>query len=256
MIIDSHCHLDSCQGPIDEIMQRAGQHGVGRILTVATDLSGEYQAMLALLEAYPSVYGACGYHPTTLPATLPTIEEMLPYYKNHKILAVGEIGLDYHEEEFDKAFQQAGFELQLQLAQTLDLPVIIHTRDAAEDTVKVMEKAMKIKSLRGVIHCLPSSVYIAEKALEWGFYLSLSGVLTFKNADKLREIAKSLPLDRLLVETDSPYLAPVPHRGHPNEPAFVADTFRCLAQLKGCDEATLEKTLEDNFNNLFLKRQR
>ena len=253
MIIDSHCHLDSCQGSTDEIVQRATERGVGKILTVATDLSVEYKAMLALIDHYPSVYGACGFHPDTLPQLLPTIESMRPYYQHKKILAVGEIGLDYHGPDFDKDFQHKGFALQLQLAQELDLPVIIHTRDAAEDTVKIIEQAMKVKPLRGVIHCLPSSIYIAQKAIEWGFYLSLSGVLTFKNADKLREIAKGLPLDRLLVETDSPYLAPVPHRGHPNEPAFVVDTFHCLAELKDCDKTTLENTLERNFNTLFFK---
>lgn len=253
MIIDSHCHLDFCEEPAEELIHRAEQRGVGKMLTVATDFAGEYQAMTELVKKYPSVYGACGYHPTTLPHPLPTLEDMRPYYKNPKIVAVGEIGLDYHEENFDKDFQHAGFALQLQLAQELDLPIIIHTRDAAEDTVKIIEQAMKTKPLRGVIHCLPSSVYIAQKAIEWGFYLSLSGVLTFKNAEKLREIARGLPLERLLVETDSPYLAPVPHRGHPNEPAFVVDTFRCLAQLKDCDGAVLEKTLEDNFNHLFLR---
>ena len=255
MIIDSHCHLDSCQSPVDKVLQRAEQRGVGRILTVATDLSEEYQAMTDLLR-YPAVYGACGFHPSTLPNPLPTIDFMRPYYQNPKIVAVGEIGLDYHEPDFDKDVQHKGFALQLELAQTLDLPVIIHTRDAAEDTVKIIERAMETKSLRGVIHCLPSSVYIAQKALEWGFYLSLSGVLTFKNAEKLREIAKGIPLDRLLVETDAPYLAPVPHRGHPNEPAFVVDTFHCLAELKEVDEKTLEKTLENNFNLLFLKEKK
>ncbi len=253
MIIDSHCHLsfETYDEERERIINEALQKNVGFILNVATEPK-EYADMVGVIEKYPFIYGAYGIHPESVdPDNIITLPELLQFLHHLKIIGVGETGLDYHYENVDRKYQQESFMIHIEAARQTDMPLIIHTRDADADLKAILTEQMLYKPFKGMIHCFSSSENLAKTAIDLGLYISISGIITFKKAEELRTIIKKLPLDRLLIETDAPFLAPVPYRGKRNEPAFVVETFKALAQLKGVKEDVLEEQLMLNFKHLF-----
>ena len=253
MIIDSHCHLsfETYDEERERIINEALQKNVGFILNVATEPK-EYADMVGVIEKYPFIYGAYGIHPESVdPDNIITLPELLQFLHHLKIIGVGETGLDYHYENVDRKYQQESLMIHIEAARQTDMPLIIHTRDADADLKAILTEQMLYKPFKGMIHCFSSSENLAKTAIDLGLYISISGIITFKKAEELRTIIKKLPLDRLLIETDAPFLAPVPYRGKRNEPAFVVETFKALAQLKGVKEDVLEEQLMLNFKHLF-----
>ena len=256
MIIDSHCHLTfgDYEEDMDLVIANAKEKGVQTILNVATN-KDEYAQMVGLLERYPFVYGAFGIHPDSIePNNIIKIDELLDLLHHLKIIGVGETGLDYHYETVDRKYQQESFMIHIEAARQTGLPLIIHTRNADDDMVSILQETMLYSPFKAMLHCFSSSEKLAKKALDLGLYLSVSGMITFKNANDLREIIKKVPLNRLLVETDAPFLAPVPYRGKRNEPSYITETFKMLAELKNISLDELSKTLADNFYTLFDKK--
>ncbi|MBP5534376.1 MAG: TatD family hydrolase [Alphaproteobacteria bacterium] len=255
MIIDSHCHLTfgDYEDDMDLVIQNAREKGVGMILNVATN-KDEYAQMVGLLEKYPFIYGAFGIHPDSIePNNMIKIDELLDLLHHLKIIGVGETGLDYHYETIDRKYQQESLMIHIEAARQTGLPLIIHTRDADDDMAAILQEAMIYHPFKAMLHCFSSSEKLAKKALDLGCYLSISGMVTFKKADDLRQIIKKIPLNRLLVETDAPFLAPVPYRGQRNEPAYIVETFKMLSELKDVPQKKLEEALESNFYTLFDK---
>ena len=253
VLIDSHCHLDFPDfGPeVEEVVARAHGAGVGLMLTISTKVS-EFDRVRAVAERFPHVYCTVGIHPheaASEPETdTATLVEMA---KHPKVVGIGETGLDYFYEHSPREAQQRNFRAHIAAARETGLPLVVHTRDADEDTAHILVEEMGKGAYPGLLHCFSSGRQLAEKALEIGFYISLSGILTFKNAVELRETAARVPLDRLLVETDAPYLAPVPKRGKRNEPSFVVHTAEKLAEVKGVSAAALADATTANFLRLF-----
>ena len=256
MIIDSHCHLTfgGYDEDIDFIVDRARRAGVEIMVNVAT-ATDEYAQMVGLLERYPFIYGAFGIHPDSVnPDKIISLNELLDCLHHLKIIAVGETGLDYHYETVDRKYQRESLMIHIEAARQTELPLIIHTRDADDDMIAILREQMMYRPFKGMIHCFSSSERLAKAALDLGLYLSLSGIITFKKSDDLRDIVKKIPLERLLIETDSPFLAPIPYRGKKNEPAYVVNVFKQLALLKDISEPDLEAVLTHNFFTLFDKR--
>ena len=256
MLVDSHCHLDyePLANDLDGILARAKQSEISTLLTISTQLS-KFSNVLTIAEKYPHIFCTVGVHPHEAKSeeNLTSTEKLIEYTKHPKVVALGETGLDYYYNHSEKKDQWKNFEKHIEAAQETELPLIIHTRDADNDTVNILTQAYQQKAITGVIHCFSASRELAEKMIEIGFYISLSGILTFKSAQDIQNTVKGLPMDRLLVETDSPYLAPVPHRGKSNEPAFVRHVAEKLADLK---EVPLHQVMEqttDNFFRLFTK---
>jgi TatD DNase family protein len=253
VLIDSHCHLDFPDfGPeVEEVVARAHGAGVGLMLTISTKVS-EFDRVRAVAERFPHVYCTVGIHPheaASEPETdTATLVEMA---KHPKVVGIGETGLDYFYEHSPREAQQRNFRAHIAAARETGLPLVVHTRDADEDTAAILTEEMGKGAFPGLLHCFSSGPQLAEKALEIGLYISLSGILTFKNAVELRETAARVPLDRLLVETDAPYLAPVPKRGKRNEPSFVVHTAEKLAEVKGIGAAALAEATTANFLRLF-----
>ncbi len=232
MLIDTHTHLDDARYNDDRtaMIARAREAGVEAFVTIGCDLSTS-QAAVALAEEYPFVYASIGVHPHEVKHILDSwYGEFRRLAQRQKVVAYGEIGLDYHYNHSSPKEQRERFREQIQLARELKLPVIIHTREAQEDTIAIL-KEERASEVGGVFHCFSGDVWLAKDALDLGFYLSFSGILTFQNATMLRDIAKTAPLDRLLIETDCPYLTPIPHRGKRNEPAYVSFVAQKLAEL-------------------------
>ena len=253
VLIDSHCHLDFPDfGPeVEEVVARAHGAGVGLMLTISTKVS-EFDRVRAVAERFPHVYCTVGIHPheaASEPETdTATLVEMA---KHPKVVGIGETGLDYFYEHSPREAQQRNFRAHIAAARETGLPLVVHTRDADADTAAILTEEMGKGAFPGLLHCFSSGPQLAEKALEIGRYISLSGILTFKNAVELRETAARVPLDRLLVETDAPYLAPVPKRGKRNEPSFVVHTAEKLAEVKGIGAAALAEATTANFLRLF-----
>lgn len=253
VLIDSHCHLDFPDfGPeVEEVVARAHGAGVGLMLTISTKVS-EFDRVRAVAERFPHVYCTVGIHPheaASEPETdTATLVEMA---KHPKVVGIGETGLDYFYEHSPREAQQRNFRAHIAAARETGLPLVVHTRDADEDTGEILAEEMGKGAFPGLLHCFSSGPQLAEKALEIGLYISLSGILTFKNAVELRETAAKVPMDRLLVETDAPYLAPVPKRGKRNEPSFVVHTAEKLAEVKGVSAAALADATTANFLRLF-----
>ncbi len=256
-MIDSHCHLgiDDFKQDIEGALKRAKEQGISHILTVACDYN-QIDDLLHMAK-YEGVCTAFGIHPENA--------EHFDFEKTKKIFetypfisALGEIGLDYFYNLDTKEIQQKVFYQQIELASLLKKPIIIHARDSNEDIMHILDKSYKnnLLSNQGVMHCFCGDYTLAKKALDVGLYISVSGILTFKNADYLRDIVKKIPLDRLLVETDSPYLAPHPFRGKQNEPSFVVHTLKMLAKIKEIDISVAEAETTKNFFNLFMKESR
>ena len=255
MLVDSHCHLDfpDFAGGLDEVVQRARTAGVGAMLTICTKVT-EFPRVLRIAERYENVFCSVGIHPHEA-ANEPDIDaERLAALAEHpKVIGFGETGLDYHYDHSPRDRQRSVFRVHIAAACLTGLPLIVHTRSADEDTAALIAEGVAAGNIRGLIHCFSSGQYLAEKAIQSGFLISLSGIVTFKRADELRTVARSLPADRLLVETDAPYLAPTPHRGKRNEPAFVVHTAALLAELRGETLDELGRTTTANFFRLFDK---
>lgn len=255
MLIDTHCHLDFPDFAPEqaEIVARARTQGVGRMITISTHLS-RYDRVREVAERYPDVYFTVGTHPHhSHEDEEPTIEKLIALSRHPKCIGLGEAGLDYHYDHAPRAVSQRVFRTHIAAARETGLPLVIHTRDADADCAAILEEEMGKGAFPALLHCFTSGRALAETAVSLGLCISFSGVLTFKNSAELRETAKALPLSCLLVETDAPFLAPVPHRGKRNEPAFVVDTARVLAELKGVSEAELARLTTANAMRLFSK---
>ena len=254
-LVDSHCHLDypELSADLDGVMARARNAGVGHLLTIGTKLSA-FPGVLAAAERYPNVSCSVGIHPHDAATEVAADADRLITLAAHpKVVAFGETGLDFYYEHSPRDRQEQSFRAHLAAARQARLPVVVHTRDADEDMARVLREEMGQGAFTGVIHCFSSGQQLADIALDLGFYISISGIVTFKKADALREVVKTIPIDRLLVETDSPYLAPVPYRGKSNEPAYVAKTAAVVAELKGLTPADLAAKTTENFFRLFDK---
>lgn len=253
--IDSHCHLNY-KGLVEQqpaVIARARAAGVGAMLTISTRES-EWDDVIAIAEREPDIWATVGIHPHEADQH-PHVDtaKLVARAAHPRVIGIGESGLDYYYDHSDRAQQQASFRAHIAAARETALPIIVHTRDAEGDTADILREEMGKGAYTGVIHCFTASGAFADIALELGFYISISGIVTFKNARDLQETAARLPFDRLLIETDSPFLAPVPHRGRTGEPAFVADTARFLADLRGEAVAELAAATAQNFYRLFTK---
>lgn len=255
MLVDSHCHLDfpDFAEDIEGVMARAAEAGVGVMQTICTRLS-KFEAVLALAQAHENLYCSVGIHPHNVddePAA--TVETLVNHARADVVIGIGETGLDYFYDYGPQALQRESFRIHAAAARETGLPLIVHTRDADEDTLDILADEMRIGTFKGLIHCFSTSRDLAEKSVELGLYISVAGIVTFKKAEALREALIGVPLERLLVETDAPYLAPVPMRGKRNEPAFVAHTAACLAEIKGVTPEALATATTENFFALFQK---
>jgi TatD DNase family protein len=255
MLADSHCHLnyDGVAEIQDAVLARARARGLTAMLNIATR-EREWAAVLATAEAHPDVWATVGIHPHEADAHAHVDTARLVAAAAHpRVVGIGESGLDYHYDHSDRARQQASFRAHIAAARAAALPIVVHTRDAEDDTYTILAEEMGRGTYSGVIHCFTASSSFADKALDLGLYISISGIVTFKNARDIQEVAARLPIERLLVETDAPFLAPVPHRGRPGEPAFVADTVAFVAKLRGMDAGELAARTAANFHTLFSK---
>ena len=256
-LIDSHCHLnyEGLAERREEVLANARAAGVSGFLNISTR-QREWDDVIAVAEANADIWATVGVHPHEADAHPDLGAAALIDAASHSdVIAIGECGLDYYYNKSDRTAQRDRFEAHIEAARASGLPLVVHTRDAEDDTAEILEQAVNKGGVRGVLHCFTGSWQLAKKALDLGFYVSLSGIVTFKNAQDLQHTARKLPGDRLLVETDSPFLAPVPHRGRTCEPAFVADTARFVAELRGVDADTLAEQTTDNFFKLFNKAE-
>lgn len=254
MLIDSHCHLDrldlkSYDGDLNKAIQAAFDAGVSHMLCVSIDLES-FPAVQQLAESYPQIFASVGVHPLYEESQAPTVEALVQLADHEKVIAIGETGLDYHYGKGDLSWQRDYFRTHLQAARQVGKPVIIHSRSAKEDTLKILREE-KAEESAGVLHCFTEDLDMAEQAIELGFYISFSGIITFNNAQALREVVKALPIERMLIETDSPYLAPVPYRGKSNEPRYVTKVAECVAELKQIPLDEVKAVTSQNFFDLF-----
>ncbi len=258
MFVDSHCHLNY-KGLVEqqgEVLARARENGVSAMLNISTR-EREWDEVIGLAEQESDVWASVGIHPHEADQHAGMDCEKLVEKSNHpRVVAVGETGLDYYYDHSDRQQQRTGFREHIKASRQTGLPIIIHTRDAEADTAAILTEEMQKGAFTGVIHCFTASADFARIALDLGLYISLSGIVTFKNARDLQDIAAWLPSDRLLVETDAPFLAPIPHRGRTGEPAFVADTARYVSQLRNVKPEVLAAQTSDNFYRLFSKAGR
>ena len=253
-IIDSHCHLDRVDlsafgGSMESLLAHAKTLSVEEFLCVCIDLE-HFNNVFSLAKKYPQIYASVGVHPCELEGQDPSVEELLALADDDKIIAIGETGLDYFHVEKDKAdWQRDRFRRHIAASNQSGKPMIIHTRNARADTLAIMQAE---KAEQGVMHCFSEDWDTAKAALDLGFYISFSGIVTFKSANELREVAKKVPLDRILVETDSPYLTPVPYRGKPNSPAYTYYSVEKIAEIRGVNIETIAEATTNNFKQLFL----
>jgi TatD DNase family protein len=258
MLVDSHCHLDfeALAADFDAVMARAAAAGVDTMVTICTRLS-RFDEVRAIAEAHPNIWCSLGVHPhEAAEEGVDTPDRLVALSGHPRVVGIGETGLDYYYEHSPRAAQQASFRAHIAAARETGLPLIVHTRDADDDTMDILEDEYKNGPVSGLIHCFSASEALAERALAIGFYLSFSGIVTFRRAEAVQAVAKAAPLDRLLVETDAPYLAPAPNRGKRNEPAFVRDTAAFVAELRQTTFEALAAATTDNFYRLFAKAVR
>ncbi|MCG6199964.1 TatD family hydrolase [Psychromonas antarctica] len=258
MLVDSHCHLDGLDyknrhKDLADVVSKAAQQGINYLLSVCVELK-KYPAMAQLIAPFPQIFSSVGMHPLYQDEAVDSAL-LLEYAQHKNVVAVGETGLDFFYSPDNKAQQEASFRAQVRVAKLVNKPLIVHTRDAREETLTILREE-GAEQVGGVLHCFTESLEMAQAAMEMGFYISVSGIVTFKNAKALQAVIKAIPLNRLLVETDSPYLAPVPHRGQENEPAYTRDVAQFVADLKGVSFAELEKTTTENFFNLFTQAKK
>ncbi len=259
MLVDSHCHLDRVDlapydGDFSRLMAATQEAGVSHLLCVSIDLES-YPAMLSLVEAYPQVSVSVGVHPNDRDRHEPDAEELVELAGHPKNVAIGETGLDYYRSEGDLVWQRERFRTHIRAARAAAKPLIIHTREARDDTIAILREE-QARDAGGVMHCFTETWEMAKAALDLNFYISFSGIVTFKNAAELREVAARVPDDRILIETDSPYLAPVPYRGKPNEPRYVGRVAEAVAAVRGVDTGELAAQSAENFFRLFSAAQR
>ena len=252
-LVDSHCHIDfpELYENLSAVLERAKAAGVGYLLCVAVNLE-DLKNILEISRNHAQIFASAGVHPNHDPGIVdsPTYLSLRESAADPVVVAVGETGLDYYRSKGDLKWQLDRFRKHIAISKELGKPLVVHTRQAKDDTISIMREEVA-SDAGGVMHCFSEDWTTAKAALDMGFYVSISGIVTFKNADTVREVAKKVPSDRLLVETDAPYLAPVPHRGRMNEPSFVAHTARFLAELRGVDFDTLVEQTTDNFFRLF-----
>jgi TatD DNase family protein len=254
MLVDSHCHLDfdAYASELDAVVDRARAAGVGACVTICTKLS-EFARVREIAERYPNLWCSIGVHPHEAKDADVSAATLVEGARHPRVIGIGETGLDYYYLHSPKDVQIGCFREHIAASRESGLPLIVHTRDAEDDTISVLEAEMAKGSFTGLIHCFTGSAKLAKAALELGFLISASGIVTFKNSVSLREVFSQVPLDRLLVETDAPYLSPVPYRGKRNEPAYVAHTANVLASIKGIDVTELAEATTQNFFRLFDK---
>lgn len=255
MLVDSHCHLNMKEFADDlpQIIANAKASGVSLMQTICTR-SSDFPDIIAIAEKYPEIYASFGIHPHEVEKEpLLSVEEIIAYTNHPKVIGVGETGLDYYYEHSPRDIQKESFINHIKASAHTNLPVIVHSRNADEDTISIMSSEMKANVFPGLIHCFSSTKEIATAALDIGLYISIAGILTFKNAEDLRATMKFVPLDRILIETDAPYLAPIPMRGKRNEPAFVKHVAQMLAQVKDLSFEDIAEATTENFKKLFSK---
>jgi TatD DNase family protein len=257
-LVDSHCHLDfeGLAEQLPEVIERADAAGVRLMVTISTRVK-QFDRILALAEAHEQIYCSLGTHPhNTGEESEITAAHLARLAQHPKVVAIGESGLDYHYDFSPRQAQAASFRVHIDAARETGLPLIVHSREAEDDTARILEEEMGQGAFKVVLHCFSSKRSLAERGLAIGAYVSFSGILTFKAADDIRATAQIVPIDRLLVETDAPYLAPMPHRGKPNEPALTALTLERLAELRGMSKNEMATVTSDNFFRLFDKVRR
>lgn len=257
-LVDSHCHLDRLDlapygGDFAAMLAAAQAVGVGHFLCISVDLE-TFPAVQALAETHGRIFASVGVHPLYKDSSEPSADELAALASHAKVVAIGETGLDYFYAKDDNAWQQSRFAAHIQAARTTGLPLVVHTRGARADTLRLLRDQGQ-GEVKGVLHCFTEDLPMAEAAMELGFYISISGIVTFNNAHELREVVRALPLERLLIETDSPWLAPMPHRGKKNEPKYVREVAQCVADLKGVCVDELAAITRDNFFRLFSKAE-
>ncbi len=252
MLVDSHCHLNfpDFKDDLDAVVARAAEYGVGKMVSICTKMA-EFEEIAAIADKYENIFCTVGVHPhDAMKHTSVTAAELIEKTKHPKCVGIGETGLDFYYEHSPREEQKQCFLEHIVAARETGLPLVIHTRNADEDMIEIIKREAPFP---GLLHCFSSTYEVAKCAIDNGLYISLSGILTFKTATDLQERAKKLPLDRLLVETDSPYLAPLPNRGKRNEPAFTKFTAEKLAELRGISFKEVEKATTENFHKLFIK---
>ena len=255
MFIDSHCHINfpELAARMPEIMAKMAENKVTHALCVSVDLP-DFPQVLALAEQYPHIYASVGVHPDYEDTPEPTVQQLVELADHPKIVAIGETGLDYYRLEGDLEWQRERFRTHIRASRETRKPLIIHTRAASLDTIRIMQEegaGTDQGGVAGVMHCFTESLEVAQAAMAQGFYISFSGIVTFKSARELQEVARAVPLERMLIETDSPYLAPVPFRGKMNEPGYVAHVAEFIADLKGVPLRDVAQQTTENFFNLF-----
>ena len=255
IIVDSHCHLDfpDFEGEIPDLVARANDAGVKRMVTICTKLKNE-PSVRKIAEEHEAVYYAAGTHPMSAASEpLASVDQLIEISQHPKMVGIGETGLDYHYTAESAEIQKTSLKIHIEAARETNLPLIIHSRAADEDMATILKDEFKKGQYKCVMHCFSSSVELAKLSLELGFYLSMSGIITFKKSEELRSIFKLAPIDQVLVETDSPYLSPVPFRGKRNEPSYTAHTAEVGAKIYGVDYKTFANQTTKNFNRLFSK---
>lgn len=251
MYIDSHCHINfpDLADKLPEVFDLMARNQVSHALCISVELE-KFPEIRALAEAHDNVYASVGVHPDHEDCTEPTVDELVALANHPKVVAIGETGLDYFRLTGDLEWQRERFRTHIRAARATGKPLVIHTRSAADDTLRIMREE-RASEASGVMHCFTESLAVAEAAIEQGFYISFSGIVTFKNAATLREVAAAIPLDRILIETDSPYLAPVPHRGKTNQPGFVKHVAEEVARVRGMTAEAIGAATTENFFRLF-----
>lgn len=251
MFIDSHCHINfpDLAGNLPGVFDLMAANQVSHALCISVELE-KFPDIRALAETYPNVYASVGVHPDHENCTEPTVEDLVALADHPRVVAIGETGLDYFRLTGDLEWQRERFRTHIRAARACRKPLVIHTRSAADDTLRIMREEQADEA-GGVMHCFTESLAVAEAAIELGFYISFSGIVTFKNAASLREVAAAIPLERMLIETDSPYLAPAPHRGQTNQPGFVKHVAEEIARVRGLTPEAVGEATTENFFRLF-----
>jgi TatD DNase family protein len=251
-IIDSHCHINFPElvSDIDGVMERMAENHVSNALCVSVNLE-KFPEVLSLAERYENIYASVGVHPDTQSGEDPTVERLVSLSAHPKVVAIGETGLDYFRTEGDTAWQRDRFRAHIQAAREVNKPLIIHTREAGDDTLGILREEGE-GLVRGVMHCFTETLEFARASIDLGFFISFSGIITFKNAQEIRDVARVVPLESILIETDSPYLAPVPNRGKTNEPSYVRYVLEEVARVKELPIDVVAQATTQNFHRLFL----
>ena len=259
MFVDSHCHLNKLNlklhdNSLDNPVRSALDLGVKHFLCIGIDLES-MDEIISVTEQYEQVFGTVGTHPLYEESREPTIEDLLIHAEHPKIVGIGETGLDYYYCDANNSWQRRRFETHIQAARQAQLPLIVHTRDARQETIECL-KTVGGGEVSGVLHCFTENLQMAQQAVDLGFYISISGIVTFRSADELRAVVDALPIERLLIETDAPWLAPVPHRGKENEPKYVVEVAKKIAEIKNLTVDDVAQITTNNFFNLFTKAKR